>query len=265
MDKTFFINLWAYRGFVFSSVKRDFQARYKGSILGGVWAVLSPLAMIVVYTVIFSKIMQAKLPGVDQPFGYSIYLCAGVLTWGFFNEVLVGLQTVFIGNAQLLKKINFPRTCLPMITLLNAFVNFGIIFGLFSIFLLISGSFPGIAYLALLPVFAVLTLLALGLGVWLGVLNVFFRDIGHLTGVVLQFWFWLTPIVYPIAILPDSARQWMKFNPLAGLIGACQQILVEHVCPDWSSLWPVAVFSVVLCISGWFLFRMRSGEMVDEL
>lgn len=265
MDTTFFINLWAYRGFVLSSVKRDFQARYKGSILGFLWSVISPLAMITVYTVIFSKIMRAKLPGVDQQFGYSIYLCSGVLTWGFFSELITGLQSVFIGNSQLLKKINFPRTCLPIITLLDAMINFGIIFGLFSVFLLVSGNFPGIVYFALLPVFCVLVFFTLGLGVWLGVLNVFFRDVSHLTGVLLQFWFWLTPIVYPAAILPDSVQHWVKFNPMAGLIGAFQQILVQQECPDWRELLPVAVLSVVLCISGWVLFRKRSGEMVDEL
>lgn len=265
MNTTFFINLWAYRGFVVSSVKRDFQARYKGSILGFIWALISPLAMITVYTVIFSKIMRAKLPGVDQAFGYSIYLCAGVLTWTFFSELIAGLLSVFVSNAQLLKKISFPRTCLPIITLVNSAINFGIIFGLFSGFLLVSSNFPGVVYFALLPVFAVLILFTLGLGIWLGVLNVFFRDVSHLTGIVLQFWFWLTPIVYPASILPESVRPYLRFNPMAHLIDACQQILVAHAYPDWSRLWPVAVLSVVLCVSGWCLFRARSGEMVDEL
>jgi lipopolysaccharide transport system permease protein len=265
MDLSFFINVWAYRGFVFSSVKRDFLVRYKGSMLGAVWAVLSPLAMITVYTVIFSKIMQAKLPGVESTFGYSIYLCAGILTWGFFSEMILGMQSLFIQNAQLLKKMNFPRTCLPIITLLNALVNFGIIFGLFSVFLLLSGNFPGWVYFALLPVFAVLVLFSLGLGIWLGVLNVFFRDVSHLAGIVLQFWFWLTPIVYPASILPDSVRLRAGLNPMAGLIGAFQKILTEHALPDWSGLWPAAALAVVLCVSGWCLFRKRSGEMVDEL
>lgn len=265
MDLSFFINVWAYRGFVFGSVKRDFQARYKGSMLGAVWAVLSPLAMIAVYTLIFSRIMQAKLPGVNNTFGYSIYLCAGILIWGFFSEMILGMQSLFIQNAQLLKKMNFPRTCLPIITLLNALVNFGIIFGLFSLFLLFSGNFPGWVFLELLPVFALLVMFTLGLGIWLGVLNVFFRDVSHLVGIVLQFWFWLTPIVYPASILPEPVRHWQAWNPLAGIIGAFQRILVERAHPDWSGLWPVAVASVVLCVSGWSLFRRRSGEMVDEL
>ena len=265
MDLSFFINGWAYRGFVLGSVRRDFQARYKRSLLGFLWAVLNPLAMITVYTLIFSKIMQAKLPDVNSVFGYSIYLCAGVLSWGFFNELMTGLQSVFIQNAQLLKKVNFPRTCLPLITLLNALINFGIIFGLFTLFLVFSGNFPGVVYVALLPVFLLLVFFALGLGVCLGVLNVFFRDVGHLLGIVLQFWFWLTPIVYPAAILPDSVRPWQAINPMAAMIGACQQILVQQTWPDWGSLWVAALLAVVLCPLGWFLFRKHSGEMVDEL
>ena len=93
--------LWNYRGFISGSVKREFQSKYRNSLLGALWTVLNPLAMIVVYTVIFSEVMKARLPGVDSVFGYSIYLCAGILTWGFFAELVGRSQTVFIDNANL--------------------------------------------------------------------------------------------------------------------------------------------------------------------
>ena len=114
--------IWAYRGFLLGSVRREFESRYRNSLLGAAWTVINPLTMIVVYTVIFSRIMQAKLPGVDSAFGYSIYLCVGVLTWGLFTEIVSRLQSVFLENANLLKKISFPRFCLPVIVVLNALV-----------------------------------------------------------------------------------------------------------------------------------------------
>lgn len=99
----------------------------------------------------------------------------------------------------------------------------------------------------------------------LGVLNVFFRDVGQFFGVVLQFWFWLTPIVYPITILPENVRPLMAYNPMAGLMNAYQTILVRGEWPDWISLWPVTLLAVLLCIWGMRLFRRHAGEMVDEL
>ena len=129
-------SLWAYRGFIHSSVRRDFHARYRNSLLGAVWAILNPLALIAVYTLIFSQVMRARLPGIEGTFGYSIYLCAGLLSWGYFAEVTTRGQNMFIENANLLKKMSFPRLCLPVIALATATVNFAIIFGLFCLFLL---------------------------------------------------------------------------------------------------------------------------------
>src|SRR5690554_3704117 len=134
--------LWRYRGFILGSVKREFQTKYRNSLLGAAWTIISPLAMIIVYTVIFSQIMRAKLPGIDTVFAYSIYLCAGVLTWGLFAEITGRAQNIFIENANLIKKLNFPRLCLPISIVLNALLNFSIIAGLFTIFLLLSGNFP---------------------------------------------------------------------------------------------------------------------------
>lgn len=260
-----FRNLWAYRGFILGSVKRDFQSKYRNSLLGIAWTVINPLAMIVVYTVIFSHVMRARLPGVQGGFAYSIYLCSGVLSWGFFAEIVNRSQMVFLENANLLKKLSFPRMCLPMITIINASINFGIVFGLFTGFLVVSGTFPGWSYLALAPVLLILISLSAGLGIALGVLHVFFRDVGHLFSVILQFWFWFTPIVYPVTILPDVARRLLVLNPMAGIVAACQQILLAGQWPDWISLAPAALMALGLCLFSWHLFRQRSGELVDEL
>jgi lipopolysaccharide transport system permease protein len=257
--------LWSYRGFITGSVKREFQSRYRNSLLGAAWTVLNPLAMVVIYTVIFSQVMRAKLPGVDTTFAYSIYLCAGVLTWGLFAEIVGRGQSVFLEHANLIKKLSFPRICLPVIVILNAGLNFAIIFGLFTMFLLLSGNFPGWPYLAIFPVLVVQILFSIGLAIIVGVLNVFFRDVGHLFGVFLQFWFWGTPVVYPAAILPEKVQSLMALNPMYSFVSAYQGILVSGAWPRWLDLLPMTVVSSVLCIFAVRLYRKRSGEMVDEL
>jgi len=259
--------LWAYRGFVLGSVKREFQAKYSNAMLGAVWSLLSPLAMIVVYTVIFSQVMHNKLPGAapNAHYAYSIYLCAGALTWNLFAEIVARAQGMFLEQANLIKKISFPRICLPLIVVLNALVNFGIIFALFTVFLLASGTFPGAVFLALLPVLLVQVLLAIGIGMIAGILNVFFRDVGQFLTIAMQFWFWLTPIVYPASILPPEVRELLGWNPMARVIEAYQAILVQGLAPDWLALLPVALLALALCALGLRLFRRRAGELVDEL
>ncbi len=257
--------LWHYRGFVLGSVKREFQSKYRNSMLGAAWTVINPLAMIVVYTVIFSQVMRAKLPGIDSTFAYSIYLCAGILTWGLFSEILGKAQSVFIDNANLLKKVSFPRLCLPIIVVVNALLNFSIIFTLFTLFLIASDNFPGWVYFAIFPVLLINILFAIGLGITVGVLNVFFRDIGQLFTIILQFWFWLTPIIYPISIIPPSFRPFVDLNPMVNIIGAYQTILVRGELPQWQGLWLISAISFLLCLIGLALFRKHSGDMVDEL
>jgi len=257
--------LWAYRGFILGSVKREFQSKYRNSMLGAAWMILNPLAMILVYTVVFSQVMRTKLAGVDSTFAYSIYLCAGTLSWGLFSEIVGRAQNMFIDNANMLKKLSFPRICLPAIVVLNAGLNFMIIFGLFTFFLLVSGNFAGIIYLALIPLLAILILFSIGLGLTLGVLNVFFRDVGQFFGIFLQFWFWFTPVVYPINAIPFAFQSIIRWNPMASIVEGFQAVLVQKHWPDWESLWFVGFLAVLFCVSGVTLFRKHSGEMVDEL
>lgn len=257
--------VWKYRGFILGSVQREFQSKYRNSLLGAAWTVLNPLAMIVVYTIIFSNVMGSRMAGNNSSFAYSIHLCAGLLTWGLFAEITSRGQNVFIENANLIKKLSFPRICLPIIVVLNALVNFGIIFGLFTVFLLASGHFPGPVFLALIPVLLAQIVFAIGLGMALGVLNVFFRDVGQFFGILLQFWFWFTPIVYVADVLPPAIRQLLVWNPMAAVVVAHQGIILDGHLPLWSSLLPISVLGLLFCLLGMRLFRKRSGEMVDEL
>lgn len=265
MSYNIFRPLWAYRGFILGNVKRDFQLKYRNSILGAAWTVVHPLAMILIYTIVFTEVMKARIPGVDSTFGYSIYLCAGILTWGMFAEITTRTQNIFIENANLLKKISFPRLCLPVIVICNALINFAIIFTIFIAFLIITGNFPGLAVLATIPLLTIQIVFSIGLGITLAVFNVFFRDVGQFYNIFLQFWFWLTPIVYPINVIPDYLKTLLHINPMADLISAYQGIFLNNKFPDWQELWLITLIATLLCIMGYALFKKRVGEIVDEL
>ncbi len=258
--------LYLYRGFIFGSVKREFQSRYRTSMIGAAWLVLQPLAMILVYTLVFSQVMRSRLVGLEnKEFAYSIYLCAGLLTWGFFSDMVNRGLVLFTDNANLLKKLKFPKICLPVILILSAGLDFAIIFGLFTLFLVCSGNFPGWSFLSFFPVLLLQMFFAIGLGMTLGVLNVFFRDVRPFTSIVLQFWFWLTPIVYPLTTLPDWVKPWIVFNPLFGLMKTYQTIFLSAGWPNFYDLTSIFIGTIFFCSIGIYLFRQHSADMVDEL
>lgn len=258
--------LWGYRSFVWNSVLREFNARYRESLLGAFWSVANPLAMILIYTVIFGQLIGSTLAGHEKTaFAFSIYLCAGVITWTLFGEMLGRLNGVFLEHGNLIKKANFPRICLPAIVAVSALLNFGIVFALYLLFLALIGHWPGWALLAVVPLLALQVLFTLGLGIFLGTLNVFFRDVGQLTGIVLQFWFWLTPIVYTFGSLPEAARTVLQYNPMQPLMVGYQTIFLDQHVPNFANLVPLAVLTLFFLILGARFFLSRVGELVDEL
>lgn len=257
--------IWQFRGFVVGMVRRELQHRYLSSLFGSAWAFLNPAALIIIYTLVFSQVMRARLPGVDDTLAYSLYLCAGLLPWTAFTELLGRCVSLFLDYATLLKKVSFPRSSLPLIPLFSSLINFAIIFGIFLAVLVIVGRFPGWPLLAVLPLLLLQQAFALGLGILLGVLNVFFRDIAQIVGVAVQFWFWLTPIVYSATVLPDAAQRLLAWNPMTQVVRAYQTIIVDRAWPDWSALtWHAAGVLVLLALSS-AVFSRLSGEMLDEL
>jgi lipopolysaccharide transport system permease protein len=264
----FIRDIWHYRGFVQGSIRREIVAQYRGSLLGAAWVLIGPMAMILIYTLVFSQLMRSRLTGVDSVFGYSIFLCAGLLPWNFFTDSLTRLQAVFVGNANLMKKASFPRICLPLIALGTAGFNFVVITSLFLLFLVVSGSFPGPVLLAALPALCVQVALAMGFGMLFATLNVFFRDVGQAVTLLLQFWFWLTPIVYPIVSLPLWAQSTLAWNPMGVIVSHYQSVVLYQRLPDvgaWLGLAGVAGLALALLWLGLATYRRRVGEMVDEL
>ena len=258
-------SLWNYRGYVRASVARELRLRYAGSALGALWQVLSPLSMIAIYTLVFSGLMKARLNGVGDAYAYTIYVCSGLLAWTMFAEILTRSQTMFLENANLLKKSGFPRSCVPAIVATSALASFAIVYSVFLALLALAGRWPGIVVLAAPVPLLLLAFLGLAAGVFLGVVHVFFRDVGQVLAIALQVWFWLTPIVYPAHILPPAYARLIGVNPVTPIMEALQRIFVQHAWPDWETLVYPALLAAALGLLSATLFRRQAPWIVDEL
>jgi len=257
--------IWRYRHFVMSSIRNDLRSRFARSKLGAVWMILQPLAQVAIYSLVLSRVMAAKLPGVDNAYAYSIYLLAGMQGWSLFNEIVSRSLTVFVDNGRLLKKIVFPRVCLPIITVGSALVNNAMLFVVMVVVFATLGHFPAVALLWMPVLMLVTAAFSLGLGLLLGVLNVFVRDIAQFMMVVLQLWFWMTPVVYMESIIPAQLRSFMQFNPMYWIVSGYQDVLVYGRSPEIANFLPVLVATVVLLIVSLLLFRKAAPDMVDVL
>lgn len=257
--------LWRYRGFVLSMVQRELRQRYAQSFLGSLWNVIHPLTLILVYTLVFSQVMRSRLPGMELRFGYSIYLCAGLLPWTLFSASLDRGVGVFVEQANLIKKVNFPRVTLPLIVQLSALVDFAIIFGIYSAFLLAIGWFPGWPLLAMIPLLLIQQALSAAIGLLLGCLNVYIRDTKQVVGIVLQFWFWFTPVVYASAALPERAARILRWNPVWPLFNAYHELFLHRAFPGFQGIWLPIACALAFGALGAAAYRSLAPGMTDEL
>ncbi len=257
--------LWSYKDFIVGNIKREIQIRHSNTFLGIGWLVIHPIIMIAIYTTIFSRVMSNKITGIENFYAYSIFICIGIIHWTFFSDLTNRLVNIFLSNANLIKKINFPKMVLPVIALGSALVSYAIMILIFTIFLIASDNFPGWIYLAFIPVLLIQILFSMGLGLYLGIFNIFFRDVSQIYSVVIQIWFWVTPIVYPISVLPDYIKRYIFLNPMAVIFQAYQSIFIYKTIPELYDLMFVAALSILLCIGAVSLLRNRMSEIIDEL
>ena len=258
-------DLWQYRQFIFSSIRNELINRFVRSKLGGLWVIINPLSQVAIYALVLSNVLAAKLPGIENKYAYAIYLMAGLLAWTLFSEIVGRCLNLFIEQANLIKKMRFPRITLPAIVIgSNLLNNILLLVAMLGIFFLLGHGFS-LAMLWLLPLTIILAGFALGVGLVLGVMNVFVRDLAQVVPIILQVWFWFTPIVYPANIIPEAYRHWLTLNPVYHFTAAYQEILVYGRSPEFSGLLVVGMLSLILLMLSLFLFRRSSEEIVDVL
>jgi lipopolysaccharide transport system permease protein len=261
-----FSSAWRYRHFILSSIHTEFRARFVRSKLGGLWMIIHPLAQAAIFALILAEVMAAKLPGMaNNKFAYAIYLLSGMLAWSLFSEITSRCLTVFIDNGNLLKKMLFPRINLPLIIAGSALVNNLLLLLAILVVFALLGHVPG-ARFAWMPFLILLTMaLGLGVGLLLGVFNVFVRDVGQVVPIVLQLVFWFTPIVYTPDVVPQNLRALLYLNPMTAIVQSFQNVMLFDKAPEFLALTWVFVATLLLLTAALALFRRASGEMVDVL
>lgn len=245
-------------------VKRDFQGRYAGSALGLVWSFLQPLWMLLLFTFVFSTVMRISLAGARTGH-FAVFLFSGLLPWMAVQEGVSRASTAVTDNSNLVKKLSFPAEILVLAVVLAALLHEAIAA---LIFLGVLGFLGELAWggLPLLLLAVPLQLaLTLGLGLLLGAVNVFFRDIAQVLGMVFTGWFYLTPIVYPAAAVPARFRGWIALNPLTALVELYRQSFLGGAPALVPGTGALALAAAVLLCAGFLLFRRLKAAFVDEI
>jgi ABC-type polysaccharide/polyol phosphate export permease len=252
--------LYKYRGLIWNFVKRDISSKYIGSMLGLYWSVINPVIMLVVYFIVFGFILKTRLPGNDNIWDFALYFSAGFLPWIAFSQSVIRASTSIVDNKNYIKKVPFPSEIFPVYIILSEFVNLLIGLSIFMILFIILKGTPSF-YLVFLPIGIILQMMfTLSLSLIFSSATVYFRDIPQILGSLFMVWFWGTPIVYTINLMPESMRWILNLNPAYYLIEIYRDILLYNRFPDLDRLLPFILFSIIfLYLSSVIFQRTKRG------
>ena len=251
--------------FILELTKRDFTERFAGSVLGSLWAIIWPLVNLSIYIIIFGKMMGGRLPGTSDMHAYGVYLAVGLIPWTCFSSVIARSASVFLDKKHIITKVNTSLPSFLIYINLSETITFLISMGILFVFL-ISQGYEFHSRLLFLPfLYCLQQFLAMGIGLFVASLTVFMRDFREMTGVVLQLWFWFTPIVYLFDILPGMVKRVVVFNPAFILIESYHKIFVFNTNPSIRSLMILSGISVVIGCFSYFMFRYLEKDIRDFL
>jgi lipopolysaccharide transport system permease protein len=257
--KQWFVELYRYRDLLWMWTLRDIKVRYKQSLLGAAWAVLQPLSLMLIFSIIFSYFVRVPTEGVPYPvFSYS-----ALLPWTFFAASVSFAVPSLVLNMNLVTKIYFPREILPMSAVGASLVDF-LVAWLVFIAMMLFYRIPLSVTLVLVPLLVVIQIVfTLGLVLLSSALNVFYRDIRFVVPVLVQLWMYLTPIIYPVSLVPENLRGLYMLNPMAGLIEAFRAVTLRGVWPQWEYLGLSTVVALVVFLAGYSYFKHVEWQFAD--
>jgi lipopolysaccharide transport system permease protein len=245
-------------------VKRDFQGRYAGSLLGFVWSLIQPLWLLLLFTFVFSAVLKISLTG-QRTESFGVFLFAGLLPWMAIHEGVLRGSTAITDNANLVKKLSFPAEILVLAVALAALLHEAIALALFLVVLGFLGELSVVGLPLLVVAVALQLAITLGLGLLLASIHVFFRDTAQVLGMVFNAWFYLTPIVYPLARVPERFRFWIEINPMTTLVELYRQALLGDRLELVPGTGWLALFGLAVVVAGLALFRRLKAAFVDEI
>lgn len=254
-------DLWHYRELALFLAWRDISIRYKQTVLGVAWILLQPILSTIIFTVIFGLLV--KVPTGETP--YALFALVGLLPWNFFAAALTRGGGSLLASTNLISKVYFPRIVIPIASLLSSLFDF-VIVGLVTLLVLLIFGAPFTWSLLALPAFGLLTFLAaLGVSLWLSALNVQYRDVGYLLPFLSQIWFYMTPVIYPVDLLPVQWRWVLGLNPMAGVVGGFRWMLLGSEWPGWSLLTTSILVTIILLVSGLLVFKRMERRFADVI
>jgi len=252
-------NLFAYRELLYNLIVKDIRARYKQTVIGVGWALFQPLAMMVVFTIVFS--LFAKVDTNNIP--YPLFAYSGLAVWAFFSGAVTKGITSIVQNVNLVTKIYFPRELLPLSVISSAFVDF-IIAALLCFVMTLFYHIRVSPYILLMPLFLVIQfILITGVSFFLSAANVFKRDIGYLVPIMLQIWMFLSPVVYPVSIVPAQYRDIYMLNPVAGIIEGYRHCLLYGTMPSMKYTALSGVISLIAFLLSYLYFKKVEMKFAD--
>ncbi|MBC8420721.1 MAG: ABC transporter permease [Desulfobacterales bacterium] len=250
---------------IWDLTKRDFSERFAGSILGAIWAFIWPLVNLFIYIVIFGQFMGGRLPGSSDIYAYSIYLSVGLIPWICFANSISRSSTVFLDKKHIISKIDVSLPSLLIFINLSETITF-IITNIFLFAFLLATGYEFSLKLLLFPfIFFLQQILAFGLGLLSATLTVFLRDLKEVVGIILQLWFWFTPIVYVSSILPEFVKGTLVFSPAYIIIESYHRIFVFGDYPDVASLVILTAIAHFILFASYALFRVLEKDVRDFL
>lgn len=262
--------LYSYRELLFNLSRKEIRVKYKNSFLGFIWSLITPLMTLLVFYIVFGYIFQLNRDPNNPMNNFAIYLMSGLLPWTFFSNSLIQSVGSVIGNANLVKKVYFPREVLPLSNIAAGAFNFFLQFLVLFAFMVLVGHKMSYWILMLPLVLLLQTLFITGLALLLASVNVFLRDVQHLLEVVLTGWFWLTPIAYPVSLIRDTLPQWAQtlyfLNPMTHITCLYQYCVYNPVQngPGVAYISPVGLagtlcVSLIMIVIGYSFFTSRVG------
>ena len=251
--------LWERRELLWYLTNREISQRYRQSALGYAWVILNPLFQLVVMSFVFGSILKISSLGVP----FIIFLSVALLPWNLFTSSLLSSSGVLIGNASLITKIYFPREILIYATIIAKLVDFGFSCLVLVLFLLIFHIPLTIYYLWIFPILLIQLIFTVGTSLIVASFNLFYRDIQYLLNLVVLIWMYLTPIMYPIEIIPAQYRFVMSLNPMAVIINAYRQVILSGKSPSLDSLLIALGVAVGIFILGFSIFKKLEGKFAD--
>ena len=251
--------LWTYRELMYFLIWRDVKVRYKQTVIGIAWAVLQPLMTMVIFTVVFSVFAGVQSDGLPYP----IFAYTALLPWNLFSGALSRCGSSIVGNSNLISKVYFPRLIAPVSAAVSGIVDFAVSF-LLLVGMLVWYRITPTWGVFLLPVFLLLALLtALAVGLWLSALNVRYRDIGHITPFLTQFWMFACPIAYPLSVVPSEWGWLYDLNPMVGVVEGFRWALLGKASPDFVAIGLSSLVLVVLLVGGLLYFNRMERTFAD--